>query len=73
MANKRQFIETKPAFRDLVELSNRLNECVRMVGSLADGNDTPQRATDLLFCIHETTRFAKNLLTEESDVGFSGD
>jgi hypothetical protein len=73
MANKRQFIETKPEFRDLVELSNRLNECVRMVGSLADGNDTPQRATDLLFCIQETTRFAKNLLTEESDVGFSGD
>jgi hypothetical protein len=62
---KRKIIEAKPRFTDLVELLNSAKDVVQGVTSLAEGDDTIQRASDLLGMVQDLQTLTNRLLYEE--------
>ena len=59
------YIDKKPSFKELYDLYSEINEIKKMVESLSDEDDTPQRASDLYLGIVDLCNHAKNLLTEK--------
>ena len=45
-----QYITQPPSFLELCEIRDKIKNLQNSLASLADGSDTPQRATDLLDC-----------------------
>lgn len=48
---KRYYISEKPSFQDTHELANLAEDVLERIASLIEGQDTPNRASDLLAAI----------------------